>query len=337
MENIKIGILGAGRIGTVHAANLVRRVPGARVAAIADVRHDAAQRCAQELGIPHAYTEPDPILTDPAVDAVFICTSTDTHASLIVAAAEAGKHVFCEKPIALDLPTIARALDAVRRAGVKLQIGFNRRFDPNFARLREEIARGAIGRLHLLRITSRDPEPPPPEYIAVSGGIFLDMTIHDFDMARFLAGEEPTEVYATGSVLVDKRIGEQGDVDTAVVTLRFASGAIGVIENSRRAVYGYDQRIEAFGEKGMLQVGNPRLDTLVRSDPHGDHRTRISHFFMDRYADSFVREAQAFVTALRSGGPPPVTGEDGEIAVVLAHAARRSLAERRPVRIAEIS
>ena len=336
MDELGIGILGAGRIGTIHATNLARHVRGAAVLAIADLHLETAQRRARELGVPQAHSEPDRILNDPAVDAVFVCTSTDTHATLIEAAAAAGKHIFCEKPIALELPTIVRALGTVRRAGVKLQIGFNRRFDPNFARLREEIVRGAIGRLHLLRIASRDPEPPPPEYIAVSGGIFLDMTIHDFDMARFLTGEEPTEIYAAGSVLVDKRIGDVGDVDTAVTTLRFASGAIAVIENSRRAVYGYDQRIEAFGESGMLQVGNPRLDALVRSDPQGDHRTRISRFFTDRYAESFVREAQAFVTALRNNGPPPVTGEDGEMAVVLAHAARHSLAEGRPVRLAEI-
>ncbi len=336
MESVRIGILGAGRIGTLHAENLVRRVSGAKVVAIADVRYAAAQHCAQKLGIPHAYPSPEPILADPAVDAVFICTSTDTHASLIIAAAEAGKHIFCEKPIALELRDAFRALDTVRKTGVKLQIGFNRRFDPNFARLRDEIAQGTIGGLHLLRITSRDPEPPPPEYVAVSGGIFLDMTIHDLDMARFLAGEEPTEVFATGSVLVDKRIGEAGDVDTTVVLLRFASGALGIIENSRRAVYGYDQRVEAFGEKGMLQVNNPRLDTLVHLDAHGDHRARIFHFFMDRYADSFIHEAQAFVTSLLQDEQPPVTGEDGARAVVLAHAARRSLAERRPVRIAEI-
>jgi myo-inositol 2-dehydrogenase/D-chiro-inositol 1-dehydrogenase len=336
MENVRIGILGAGRIGTVHAENLVRRVPGAQVVAIADVRPEAAERCARELGITKAYADPAPILGDPTVDAVFICTSTDTHAPLIEAAARAGKHIFCEKPIALELPAIARALDVVRQAGVKLQVGFNRRFDPNFARVREAIAEGTIGRLHLLHIASRDPEPPPPEYVKVSGGIFLDMTIHDFDMARFLMGEEAVEIYAAGSVLVDKRIGELGDVDTAVVTLRFASGAIGVIENSRRAVYGYDQRVEVFGEKGMLQANNPHLDTVVWADGNGDHRARISHFFMDRYAESFVRETRAFVTSIREDTSPPVTGEDGRIPVVMAHAAKRSLAEGRPVPLAEI-
>ncbi|MFH1609156.1 MAG: inositol 2-dehydrogenase [Candidatus Bipolaricaulota bacterium] len=336
MERVRIGILGAGRIGTVHAENLARRVPGAEVVAIADVRQEAAERCAREIGITRAHADPGLILGDPTVDAVFICTSTDTHAPLIEAAAKAGKHVFCEKPIALELPAIARALAVVRQAGVKLQIGFNRRFDPHFARVREAIVAGTIGRPHLLRITSRDPEPPPPEYVRVSGGIFLDMTIHDFDMARFLMGEEAVEVYAAGSVLVDQRIGELGDVDTAVVTLRFQSGAIGVIENSRRAAYGYDQRIEVFGEKGMLQADNPRLDTVVRADAHGDHRTRIFHFFMDRYAESFAREARAFIASIMEDTPPPVTGEDGEIPVVMAHAAKRSLAEGRPVRLAEI-
>jgi myo-inositol 2-dehydrogenase/D-chiro-inositol 1-dehydrogenase len=337
MERVRIGILGAGRIGTIHAENLVRRVPDVEVVAIADVRYEAAQRCARALGIPKAYAQPDPIFDDPTVDAVFICTSTDTHAPLIEAAATAGKHIFCEKPIALELPAIDRALAVVRRAGVKLQVGFNRRFDPNFARVREAIVAGTIGRPHLLRITSRDPEPPPLEYLKVSGGIFLDMTIHDFDMARFLLGEEVVEVYAAGSVLVDTRIGELGDVDTAVVTLRFSSGAIGVIENSRRAAYGYDQRVEVFGEKGMLQVDNPRLDTVVLADANGAHRTRIFHFFMDRYAESFVREAAAFVASIRDDTIPPVTGEDGRIPVVMAHAAQRSLAERRPVRLDEIA
>lgn len=336
MRSVRLGIIGAGRIGKVHAENLVHRISGAEVVAIADLREEAAQKCAIELGIPRAYGDPRPILEDKAVDAVFICTSTDTHAPLIEAAARTGKHIFCEKPIALDLPAIDRALEAVSRAGVKLQVGFNRRFDPNFARARELVAQGTVGRPHLLRVTSRDPAPPPPEYVKVSGGIFLDMTIHDLDMARFLLGEEVVEVYATGSVLVDKRIGELGDVDTAVVVLRFQNGAIGVIDNSRRAVYGYDQRVEVFGDKGMVRVDNPRLDTLVQSDDQGDHATRIFRFFMDRYTESFVREAQAFVDCVREDRVPPVTGEDGRIAVVLAHAALRSLKERRPVRLEEV-
>lgn len=336
MAQVKIGILGAGRIGKVHAENLVRRVPEAEVVAIADVQREAAERCAAQLGIPRAYGDPQPILDDPTVDAVFICTSTDTHAPLIEAAATARKHIFCEKPIALDLGAIDRALTTVKRAGVKLQVGFNRRFDPNFSRARELVAQGAIGRPHMLRITSRDPEPPPLEYVRTSGGIFLDMTIHDFDMARFMVGEEVIEVYALGSVLVDRRIGELGDVDTAAITLRFASGAIGVIDNSRRAVYGYDQRVEVFGERGMIRVDNPRLDTAVQSDAVGDHMTRIFHFFMDRYTESFAREARAFVAAVLEDKVPPVTGEDGKIPVVMAYAAKRSLEERRPVRLMDV-
>lgn len=335
MKSLRIGIIGAGRIGRVHAENLAHRVSGAEVVAIADLREEVAQKCATELKIPRSYGDPKPILKDKTVDAVFICTSTDTHATLIEAAAETGKHIFCEKPIALDLPAVDRALEAVRRAGVKLQVGFNRRFDPNFARVREAIAAGTIGRPQLLRIASRDPEPPPPEYVKVSGGIFLDMTIHDFDMARFILGEEVVEVYATGSVLVDKRIGELGDVDTAAVILRFDSGAIGVIDNSRCSIYGYDQRVEVFGDQGMLQADNPRLDTVVRADAHGGHSARIFHFFMDRYSDSFVREAAAFVASVRDDMPPLVSGEDGRVAVVIAHAARRSLAEHRPVRLDE--
>lgn len=337
MPRLKVGVLGVGRIGKVHVENLVHRVPEAEVVAIADVQRKAAEKCAAELGIPRAYGDPRPILEDRTVEAIFICTSTDTHAPLIEAAAEAQKHIFCEKPIALNLEAIDRALAAVKHAGVKLQVGFNRRFDANFARARELAAQGAIGRPHILRITSRDPEPPPPEYLRISGGIFLDMTIHDFDMARFLIGEEVIEVYALGSVLVDNRIGELGDVDTAVVTLRFASGTIGVIDNSRRAVYGYDQRVELFGDRGMLRVENPRLDTAVQSDVHGEHTTRIFRFFMDRYAESFVREAQEFVTAVLADKEPPVTGEDGRAAVLIAHAAQRSLERHRPVLLEEVA
>jgi len=336
LSKVKIGIIGAGRIGRLHAENLVQRVPDAEVVAIADVVREAAEQCAKRLGIPRAFGEPGPIFEDPSIDAVLICSSTDTHADFIEQAARAGKHIFCEKPIALDLERIDQALATVERAGVILQVGFNRRFDPSFARTRELVAEGAIGRPHLLRITSRDPEPPPIEYIKVSGGIFLDMTIHDFDMARFLMGEEVVEVYATGAVLVDPKIGEAGDIDTAVVTLRFASGAMGVIDNSRRAVYGYDQRVEVFGERGMIAVGNPKPHQAVVTDAQGDHAPPLLHFFVERYADSYVHEIRAFLDAVREGKTPPVTGLDGKIPVVMGYAAKRSLEEGRPVRLTEI-
>ena len=336
MSTVKVGIIGAGRIGRLHAENLVRRIPGAEVVALADVMEEAARRLATELGIPHAFGEPSPIFEDPSIDAVLICSSTDTHAQFIKQAAQAGKHVFCEKPVALDLEEIDRALAAVERAGVILQVGFNRRFDPSFSAAKEAVAAGKIGRPHLLKITSRDPTPPPIEYIKVSGGIFLDMTIHDFDMARFLMGEEVVEVYAAGAVLVDERIGEAGDIDTAVVTLRFASGALGVIDNSRRAVYGYDQRVEVFGERGMVRVENPKPHQAMLSTADGDHAPPLLHFFVERYTDSYVRELSAFIEAIQKGEEPPVTGRDGKIAVVMGYAAKRSLEEGRPVRFSEI-
>ena len=324
MKPLKVGIIGAGRIGRLHAENLVRRVPGAEVVAIADVVEEAAQRCAQKLGIPRAYGDPTPILEDSEINAVLICSSTDTHARFIEQAARAGKHIFCEKPIALDLEEIDRALDAVKKAGVFLQVGFNRRFDPSFSAAKEAVAAGKIGRPHLLKITSRDPAPPSIEYIKVSGGIFLDMTIHDFDMARFLMGEEVVEVY------------EAGDINTAVVTLRFASRALGVIDNSRRAVYGYDQRVEVFGERGMVRVENPKPHQAMLSTADGDHAPPLLHFFVERYTDSYVRELEAFLSCIREGKEPPVTGRDGKIPVVMGYAAKRSLEESRPVRLSEI-
>jgi len=336
METIKIGLIGAGRIGRLHAANLRHHVSGAEIVAVADVFSEAAKRCAEELSIPNALDDPRRILDDPLIDAVFICTSTDTHASLIEQAAEAGKHIFCEKPIALDIPTIDRALATVKRAGVLLQIGFNRRFDPNFHRAHDLVAGGKIGQPHVLRITSRDPEPPPPEYVKVSGGIFLDMMIHDFDMARYLMQDEVEEVYASGAVLVDPRIGELGDVDTAVVTLRFKSGALGLIDNSRRTVYGYDQRAEVFGEKGTIVVSNPKPDTTVISGSEGDSSSALYHFFTDRYMDAYIAEVESFIHAIEKGEIPLVGGRDGKIPVVMGYAAKRSLAENRPVRLEEI-
>ena len=331
-----MALIGAGRIGRLHAENLRRRLPDAEVVAVVDVVEEAARKLAAELGIPHAYGDPAPIFEDPKIEAVLICSSTDTHAQFIEQAAQAGKHVFCEKPIALDLERIDRALAAVEQAGVILQVGFNRRFDPSFAEARRLVQSGAIGKPHVLRITSRDPAPPAIEYIKVSGGIFLDMTIHDFDMARFLLGEEVVEVFATGAVLVDPKIGEAGDIDTAVVNLRFESGALGVIDNSRKAVYGYDQRVEVFGEQGMIRVENPKPHQAVMSNADGDHAPPLLHFFLERYTDSYVRELEAFLASIREGKEPQVTGRDGKIPVVIGYAAKRSLAEGRPVRPSEI-
>ncbi len=331
---INIGVIGAGRIGRVHAEHLATRIPTARLAAVADIKATAAAELAARWGVP-AYTDPRYLLDDPDITAVAICSSTDTHAHFIMAAAQAGKHIFCEKPIDLDLARIDQALQAVAAAGVKLMVGFNRRFDPGFRKARTLVADGTIGTVHVLRITSRDPAPPPLAYVRVSGGLFLDMTIHDFDMARYLGGEVE-EVFAAGSVLVDPAIGAAGDIDTAIVLLRFQGGALGAIDNSRRAVYGYDQRVEVFGSDGMVVVGNRTPDSLVLSDAHGVHSALPLYFFMERYTESFLAEMMAFVECLQEDKPPPVSGYDGRQAVVIALAAQRSLRERRPVRVAEV-
>jgi len=333
---INVGLIGAGRIGRLHAEHLAFRIPEANLVAVSDIILTAAQKCAAEFGIPTAVQDHRVIMENPDIEAVVICSSTDTHSQMIEEAAEAGKHIFCEKPIDFDLGRIDRALAAVEKAGVKLQIGFNRRFDPNFRRVRELVAAGKIGKPHLLRITSRDPAPPPIEYIKVSGGIFLDMTIHDFDMARYLIGSEVEEVYVAAGVMVDPAIGEAGDVDTAMITLRFENGVIGTIDNSRRAVYGYDQRVEVFGSGGMVTVSNKVPDSALVSDGEGVHGPLPLYFFIERYADSYIAEMQAFIECVRQDQTPPVVGIDGRIPVVMGYAARKSYDENRPVRLGEV-
>jgi myo-inositol 2-dehydrogenase / D-chiro-inositol 1-dehydrogenase len=335
-QPVSFGVIGAGRIGKIHAENLASRIPGACVEAIADVDLESARQTASRLHIPKVSAEARDLLADPAVQAVAICSSTDTHASLIIEAARAGKHIFCEKPIDHDLARIDAALDAVQQAGVKLQIGFNRRFDPNFKYIRDLIASGQIGEPHILRITSRDPAPPPPAYVRVSGGMFLDMTIHDFDMARYLMGSEVTEVYTAAGVLVDPEIGEAGDVDTAVITLKFANGALGVIDNSRKAVYGYDQRVEAFGSRGMAASANETPHRASIADEHGVHTAKPLYFFLERYMESFIAEMRGFVDCILNDTQPLVGGADGRAPVLIGLAARRSYLENRPVSLSEL-
>jgi myo-inositol 2-dehydrogenase/D-chiro-inositol 1-dehydrogenase len=336
-RTVNVGLIGVGRIGALHAEHLSYRVAGANLVALADVREDVARACAERLGVPTVVEDHRALLVGDAIDAVVICSSTDTHAQIMTDAARAGKHIFCEKPIDLDLARVDAALQAVDAAGVKLQVGFNRRFDPNFQRVRDLVAQGAVGTPHILRITSRDPAPPPVSYIEVSGGIFLDMTIHDFDMARYLMGDEVVEVYAVGGVLIDPAIGEAGDVDTAVVMLRFAGGAIGTIDNSRQAVYGYDQRVEVFGSEGMVSAGNETTDRTVYADSKGMHGTLPLYFFIERYTDAYIAEMQAFVHAVQADSDPPVTGLDGRAPIVIGRAATLSLREGRPVRVDEVS
>ena len=328
---LNLGLIGAGRIGRVHAANLQRRIPHARVILVADPVEEAARAAADDFGIKFAVAEYQTVLQSPAVDAVVICSATHTHAPITIAAAAAGKHIFCEKPLDFNLAVIDEVLAAVKQAGVQLQLGFNRRFDANFVRVRQAVTSGEIGVPHLMHIISRDPAPPPPAYIAVSGGMFLDMTIHDFDMARFLLGEEVTEVYVAAGVLVDPAIGAQGDVDSALTTLKFASGAMGVIDNSRRAVYGYDQRVEILGSGGAVSTENLYPNSATIRTAESVRRDLPLNFFMQRYTESYVTEMQAFVDAVRNGTPVPVTGEDARAATALALAAQQSANENRPI------
>jgi len=333
---IRVGVIGAGRIGKIHAENLATRIPGVVVSAIADINQQAAQALAEKLHVANAFSDYRKIIEDKDIDAVAVCSSTDTHADLIIAAANAGKHVFCEKPVDHSLDRIDKAINAVSKAGVQCQIGFNRRFDPNFKKLHDLVQTGKIGDLHILRITSRDPAPPPAEYVKLSGGMFLDMTIHDFDMARFLSGSEVEEVYAIGEVRVDPAIGAAGDIDTAVITLKFANGAIGTIDNSRKAVYGYDQRAEVFGSGGMAATANNTPNSSVYSNADGVVSEKPLYFFLERYMESFVAEMRDFINAIREGTPTPVNVFDGRKPVVIAMAATRSMLENRPVKLSEI-
>jgi myo-inositol 2-dehydrogenase/D-chiro-inositol 1-dehydrogenase len=329
MRKITTGVVGAGRIGTIHANNLAA-MPGVRVKSVADpyiVPEDWSSR-----GIVPTL-DPADVMEDPEIEAVLICSPTPTHADFTEQAARAGKHVFCEKPIALDPERVRATLDVVERTGVKLQVGFNRRFDPTFSRLRHAVVDGEIGDLHLVKIVARDPAPPPPEYVRDSGGMFLDMTIHDFDMVRFLSGSEVEEVQAFGAVLVDPAIGDAGDVDTAVVTLKLANGALAVIENSRQAVFGYDQRIEVFGSKGGIEAFNESPCQVRLRTEAGIRGENPLYFFLERYQRSFVAELEAFVNSIREDTQPPVTGRDGLIPLLIGVAATQSMRTNRPVRV----
>jgi len=335
-KKLKLGIIGAGRIGKLHAENIIHHIPEAKIKTIADVFIEQVREWAKVVGIPRLTADYKEILADKEIDAVLICSSTDTHADFVIESAEAGKHIFCEKPIDLSIEKIKNALKAVESAGVKLQVGFNRRFDRNHKSVRDVVIDGKIGEPHFILITSRDPAPPPLEYVRVSGGIFLDMTIHDFDMARYLSGSEVEEVYALGGVMIDPAIGKAGDIDTAVVTLKFANGAIGVINNSRKATYGYDQRVEVFGSKGSVLNLNDLSSTTIISTEKGVVSEKPKYFFLERYSESFIAEMRGFIDAVLNDKTTPVTGEDGLKPVLIALAAKKSLLENRPVKISEI-
>ena len=336
MKQLNIGIIGAGRIGKVHAQSITYNVPTAKVLGITDVFKDGLQELADKYGIEKVYNDYKEMLADEEIDAVLVCSSTDTHADISIEAAKAGKHIFCEKPVDLTPAKVQAVIDAVAEAGVKLQVGFNRRFDHNFAHVRNLINEGKVGDLELIKITSRDPAPPPAEYAAVSGGMFLDMTIHDFDMARFLAGCDVTEVYANATCLVDPAIGEAGDVDTAIINLKFENGALGVIDNSRRAAYGYDQRIEVFGSLGAAMAANDTPTNVTIMNDAGVTTDKPLYFFLERYMQSFRDEMIQFVDAVLGDKPTPTTGTDGLNSILVALAAKKSVQEGRPVKISEI-
>ncbi len=328
---MKVAVIGAGRIGRVHIENISMAVREMEIKTVADPYfNEEGEAFVKGFGVPNVTKDVDSIFADPEIEAVLICSSIDTHADLICKAAAAGKHIFCEKPVDHDVARIRMALDAVKKAGVKMQIGFVRRFDHNHRGVYDAVRAGKIGVPHILKISSRDPQPPTIEYVRRSGGIFYDMMIHDFDMIRFLAGCEVTEVYAKGAVLVDPAIGAEGDVDTALVTLTFENGAIGIIDNSRQAVYGYDQRLEVFGSEGAVQDENDIPNTVHISRADGTTYGTAYQVMWDRYTQAFIDEMKAFADAVIHDKVPPVTGLDG------LYPANKSLKEGRPVKISEV-
>ena len=334
---VRIGIIGAGRIGKVHCESIGRYVKNAVVACVADpFMNEGTEQTLRALGAEKVTKDYREILADKSVDAVLICSSTDTHAQISVEAIKAGKHVFCEKPVDHDVKKILTVKEALQGGGVKYQVGFNRRFDHNFEAVKKAIDTGRIGHLDVLKICSRDPAAPSADYIKVSGGIFLDMTIHDFDMVRYLSSDEVESVYAVGGVTVDKAIGEAGDIDTAVVTMKLKGGALAVIDNCRRAAYGYDQRAEAFGSLGQIAVANDAASTAVISDANGVTAEKPLYFFLERYMQAYVKEVSEFVRCIEEDRPVHVGIEDGLQAVVIGLAAKRSLQTGAPVRLDDI-
>ncbi|MCD7834400.1 MAG: inositol 2-dehydrogenase [Lachnospiraceae bacterium] len=334
---VKVGIIGAGRIGRVHITSISTKVKNAQIKTVADpFLNEETAAWAKSMGVENTTKDYMEIINDPEIDAVLICSSTDTHSPISIQAIQAGKHVFCEKPIDHDVAKIREVIAALEGTKVKYQVGFNRRFDHSFSAAQQAVAAGKIGKPEIIKITSRDPEPPTPEYVKVSGGMFLDMTIHDFDMARFLAGCDATEVYVQAANLVDPAIGEAGDVDTAVITLQMENGAIAVIDNCRKAVYGYDQRAEVFGSEGMVAISNDCQSTAVISNAQGVTGEKPLFFFLERYMDAYAKEIEEFISAIENDTDTPLGVEDGLKPVLMGIAAKKSYEEHRPVKISEI-
>ena len=325
---MKVGIIGAGRIGKVHAKNISMFVPEMEIKTIADpFMNEQTEAFAKSCGIPNTTKDANDILNDPEIDAVLICSSTDTHSKYIIEAAHAGKNIFCEKPIDYDLEKVHAAINAAKEAGVKLQIGFCRRFDHNHRAVYDMVRDGKVGKVNIIKISSRDPEPPPVSYVKVSGGIFYDMMIHDFDMVRYVTGSEAVEISAVGSCLVNPNLQEESgipDVDTAVVTMKMANGCIAVINNSRQAVYGYDQRVEAFGSKGMASDGNDLVNTTTVMTVDGAHSEKPLWFFLERYNQAFINQVISVVDAFNNDTETAVGAIDGLRPVLMAKAATES-------------
>ncbi len=321
----------------MHTESISTRIPNARVKTIADpFMNEQTEKWAQAHGVENVTTDYHDILNDPEIQAVLICSSTDTHSPISIEAINAGKHVFCEKPIDHDIEKIKRVIHALMEHPVKYQVGFNRRFDHNFHAIRKAIDAGSVGDVQIIKITSRDPEPPSQAYIKVSGGMFMDMTIHDFDMVRFLAGCDADEIYVNAAVLVDPAIGAEGDVDTAIITLKMKNGAVAVIDNSRKSVYGYDQRAEVFGSRGMAMTGNDTPTQVTISNADGVRAEKPLYFFLERYMNAYAEEIKSFINAIENGTETALTVYDGLEAVRMALAANKSFAEHRPVRMDEI-
>jgi myo-inositol 2-dehydrogenase/D-chiro-inositol 1-dehydrogenase len=327
---VNIAVIGTGRIGSVHSRNLVRSIHEAKVVALCDIRLDVAQAVADELGIKRVVKDFHELLDDKSIEAVLIATNTDTHAFIVKDCARAGKHIFCEKPLALNLADTDAVIEIVEKTGVKLQIGFNRRFDKSFRRVKEIVTSGQIGRPCILHIVNRDPEPPTLEYSASCGGMFLDMSIHDFDMIRFQIGEVE-QIYAIGNVLMAPYLKELGDVDIDIISLKFADGTLGSIDNSRQCAYGYDQRLEVFCANGTAMAGNEYEHATITGDGLGFHAARVPYSFIQRYADGYIAEVRQFLQCVQNDKPVSPTAFDSRMAVLLGSAAWESFRQNRPI------
>lgn len=335
-EKIKVGLIGLGRMGKVHFRHLYQSIQDVRLIAVSDALQKKEDFERDIKGISFS-NDPDDLINDSSIDALVICTPTSTHADLVSRAINKRKNIFCEKPLDLSLEKTDAVLKMAKQSGIKLMLGFNRRFDPEFAHAKKMVNEGRIGRLQVIKITNRDPGIPPVEFIKTSGGMFMDFSIHDFDMVRFIMNKEATEVFARGMVFMDPAVGEAGDIDTALITVTFDDSTYAVIDNSRRAMYGYDQRLEVFGDEGMIQVENNLYHQNVVFDENGIHHALPLNNFTERYERSYLREMELFIDAVRNDKELPVSGDDMLEATIMAYAARKSMLESRPVKLSEIT